>query len=161
MIFVTLGTHELPFNRLIKSIEQAVLDGNISETVIIQAGNTKYKSTHELIQVKAYFEIEAMKKLYQSCNYLITHGGVGSISTGLKYNKRILVLPRYQKYKEHTSDHQLEIVRAFKRENRIVVCYEDDLFNNKLRDLFDFKPNFTRTNKTTMLQLIDEFIKDN
>lgn len=40
MIFVTLGTHELEFSRILKYIE----DLDISEKVIIQSGNTDFKS---------------------------------------------------------------------------------------------------------------------
>lgn len=35
MIFVTVGTHEQPFNRLIKKIDELKKDGIINEDVII------------------------------------------------------------------------------------------------------------------------------
>ena len=35
MIFVTVGTHEQPFNRLIKKIDDLVANGSIQEEVII------------------------------------------------------------------------------------------------------------------------------
>ena len=38
MIFVTVGTHEQPFNRLVKKIDDLVADGIIKEKVIIQTG---------------------------------------------------------------------------------------------------------------------------
>lgn len=38
MIFVTVGTHEQPFNRLIKKIDELKKDGIINEDVIIQTG---------------------------------------------------------------------------------------------------------------------------
>ena len=38
MIFVTVGTHEQPFNRLIKKIDELKQDGTIEEDVIIQTG---------------------------------------------------------------------------------------------------------------------------
>lgn len=36
MIFVTVGTHEQPFNRLIQKIDELKKDGIINEDVIIQ-----------------------------------------------------------------------------------------------------------------------------
>lgn len=161
MIFVTLGTHELSFSRLIQFVEEAVLSGFINEEVVIQAGNTKYKTNHERIKIKAFFDSNEMDKFYKSCNFLITHGGVGSISMGLKYHKKILVVPRYQKYKEHTSDHQLEIVQAFLLEKLILVCYDGDQFNDKLNQLNDFLPNVYQSKRSDMLHLIEEFIKKN
>lgn len=38
MIFVTVGTHEQPFNRLIKKVDELKRDGIIQEDVIIQTG---------------------------------------------------------------------------------------------------------------------------
>lgn len=35
MIFVTVGTHEQPFNRLIKEVDRLVADGKIKEKVVI------------------------------------------------------------------------------------------------------------------------------
>ena len=38
MIFVTVGTHEQPFNRLVKAVDELKKDGVIVEKVIIQTG---------------------------------------------------------------------------------------------------------------------------
>lgn len=38
MIFVTVGTHEQPFNRLIKKVDELKRDGVIQEDVIMQTG---------------------------------------------------------------------------------------------------------------------------
>ena len=43
MIFVTVGTHEQPFNRLIQKIDELKKDGIIQDDVIIQTGFSKYK----------------------------------------------------------------------------------------------------------------------
>lgn len=43
MIFVTVGTHEQPFNRLIKKIDELKKDGIINEDVIIQTGFSTYE----------------------------------------------------------------------------------------------------------------------
>ena len=45
MIFVTVGTHEQPFNRLIQKVDELKKEGVITEDVIIQTGF----STYELI----------------------------------------------------------------------------------------------------------------
>ena len=38
MIFVTVGTHEQPFNRLIQKVDELKCDGVIKDDVIIQTG---------------------------------------------------------------------------------------------------------------------------
>ena len=44
MIFVTLGTQDKGFERLLKAIDRAIDDGTIRDKVVVQAGFTKYKS---------------------------------------------------------------------------------------------------------------------
>ena len=43
MIFVTVGTHEQPFNRLIKKVDELKRDGVIEDDVIIQTGFSTYE----------------------------------------------------------------------------------------------------------------------
>ena len=44
MIFVTLGTQDKSFTRLLEAIDREIDNGTIKEKVIVQAGLTKYKS---------------------------------------------------------------------------------------------------------------------
>ena len=43
MIFVTVGTHEQPFNRLIKAVDELKRDGVITEDVVMQTGFSTYE----------------------------------------------------------------------------------------------------------------------
>ena len=43
MIFVTVGTHEQPFNRLIQEVDHLVETGVIKEEVFIQTGYSIYE----------------------------------------------------------------------------------------------------------------------
>ena len=54
------------------------------------------------------------------CNILITHGGVGSIISGLKKDKKVIAVPRLEKYKEHVNDHQLQIIENFNNKKYII-----------------------------------------
>ena len=44
MIFVTLGTNDEEFPRLLKAIDKEIEKGTIKEKVVVQAGCTKYSS---------------------------------------------------------------------------------------------------------------------
>ena len=46
MIFVTVGTHEDPFDRLIKYVDTLVETGVIQEEVYIQSGYSTYTPKH-------------------------------------------------------------------------------------------------------------------
>ena len=43
MIFVTVGTHEQQFNRLVQMIDELKRDGVIQEEVLIQTGYSTYE----------------------------------------------------------------------------------------------------------------------
>lgn len=43
MIFVTVGTHEQPFNRLIQKVDELKRDGIIKDEVIIQTGFSTWR----------------------------------------------------------------------------------------------------------------------
>ena len=46
MIFVTVGTHEQPFDRLVKKMDDLVAEGVIREPVMIQTGYSTYEPKH-------------------------------------------------------------------------------------------------------------------
>ena len=76
MIFVTVGTHEQPFNRLIEEVDRLKGEGIIEDEVIIQRGYStyvpKYCKYYDLISY------EEMDKYIHDANIVITHGGPAS-----------------------------------------------------------------------------------
>lgn len=116
MIFVTLGTHELEFKRLLRYLE----DMDIKEEVVIQSGNTKFVSKkYKIIPFLSYDEFEYYIK---KSELIITHGGVGTILNALKSDKKVIAIPRLAKFKEHNDNHQLEICEKFDKDKYIISC---------------------------------------
>lgn len=152
MIFVTVGTHEQPFDRLVKSIDQMVADGKIKEEVIIQKGYTDYEPQN----CKSYKLIgyDDMQKNIEKARIVVTHGGPASFVAPLSIGKIPIVFPRQKKYNEHVNDHQLEFAREVEKrmKNIIVVENESDLINAILSydeeiKLLDNKNNNNNNNK--------------
>ena len=114
MIFVTLGTQDKAFTRLLEMIDKEITNGNIKEKVIVQAGFTKYNTKN--MQIFSLLDKDDFDKYIKDCDLLITHGGVGSILTGLKNNKKVIACPRLAKYNEHMNDHQKQIIERFSHE---------------------------------------------
>jgi UDP-N-acetylglucosamine transferase subunit ALG13 len=122
MIFVTLGTHELPFNRLLNELEKI----DIGDNVVIQCGNTDFKSSK--YEVVKFLDKERFDYYMENSDLVICHGGVGSILQGLKYNKNMILAPRLSKYNEHNDDHQIEICNKFHKDHYAIIYNEcDDL----------------------------------
>ncbi len=159
MIFVTLGTQDKSFSRLLKIIENSINKGEIKEEVIIQAGYTKYES--DKMKIFDYIKMEDFEKYISSCDILITHGGVGSILTGLKHKKKVIASARLSKYKEHTNDHQKQIVDNFYEEGYILKLDEKDKLKDVLKKIKKFKPKEWEFNNDNIVKKINEFISNN
>ena len=85
MVFVTLGTNDESFERLLKAIDKAIDKGLIKDKVVVQAGCTKYESKN--MEIMDLVPREKFDELIKKCDLLITHGGVGSILTGVNNAK--------------------------------------------------------------------------
>ena len=156
MIFVTLGTQDKLFTRLLKDIEREIKKGNIKEEVVVQAGFTKYKS--DVMKIFDLLDKDEFDKYIEACDLMITHGGVGSILTGLKQQKKIIACPRLAKYNEHINDHQKEIVEKFASAHYILSYNENDNLGEIIKKAKKFKPDKYKSNTENMIKLIKEYI---
>ena len=159
MILVTLGTQDKCFKRLLDLIQNEIDKGNIKDKVVVQAGCTRYESKD--MEIFDLIDRENFDKLINECDILITHGGVGSILTGLRNNKKVIVCPRLSKYNEHVNDHQLEIVEKFSEFGLILPFYENDDLNKILNSINSFKPKKFKSNTNNIINLIENFIDNN
>lgn len=125
MIFVTVGTHEQPFDRLIKCIDKMVECGKIEEEVIIQKGYTDYEPKH----CKSYKLIgyDEMQKYIEDARIVVTHGGPASFLAPLSIGKIPIVVPRKKEFNEHVNNHQLEFaIEVEKRMKNIIVVENEE-----------------------------------
>ncbi len=159
MIFVTLGTQDKQFVRLLKAVEDCIRSGDITEEVIVQSGRTDYES--DLMKVVKLIPQDQFEKYVSECSLLITHGGVGSIMTGLKAGKKVIAAPRLMKNDEHESDHQIQIVSEFVRRGNVLAYNENDSLAEVLKKVKDFEPNKYESNTSNMIRLIEDFIREN
>jgi len=159
MILVTLGTQDKSFKRLLDAIEREILNGNIKDKVIVQAGYTKYESNN--MEIFDLIPREELNKLIKECDLLITHGGVGSILNGLKNNKKVIAAARLKEYKEHTNNHQLQILENLKKEGYILVLEDFDKLNELLLEVNTFKPKKFKSNTNKIIKIVENFIDNN
>ena len=159
MILVTLGTQDKSFKRLLDAIEKEISSGNIKDKVIVQAGYTKYESNN--MEIFDLIPREEFNKLIKECDFLITHGGVGSILNGLKNNKKVIAAARLKEYKEHTNNHQLQILDNLKKEGYILVLEDFDKLNELLLEVNNFKPKKFKSNTNKIIKIVENFIDNN
>ena len=157
MIFITLGTQDKPFTRLLDKVENLIKEKKIKTRVVVQAGTTKYESKH--MEIFDLLPMDEFEKLMDSCDILITHGGVGSIVTGLKKNKKIIAVPRLKKYGEHTNDHQIQIIKEFSKKGYILPVNDLNELEYTLKQLENFKVKEYRSNTDNMVKIVEEQIE--
>ena len=156
MIFVTLGTQDKSFKRLLEAIQKQIELGNIKDKVIVQAGYTKFKSKD--MEIFDYVPMEKFNEYLKECDILITHGGVGNILSGLKNNKKIIAAARLAKYGEHTNDHQLQIVNKFAKEGYILKLEDFSKLDELLIKCKTFKPKKYVSNTKNFCKKLKEEI---
>lgn len=156
MILVTLGTQDKSFKRLLDKIEKEINEGKIKEKVIVQAGYTDFNSNNMII--KKLIPMDEFDELIEKCDILITHGGVGSIITGLRKNKKVIAVARLKKYKEHTNDHQLQIIDNFTKAGYILNLDDFDSISDAINEAKKFTPNKYVSNKDNFVKTIESII---
>lgn len=161
MILVTLGTQDKAFVRLLQSIEDEIKKGNIKEKVVVQAGYSINKFKSSYMEMFDLIDREEFNKLVKECSLLITHGGVGSILTGLNASKKVIAMPRLAKYKEHLNDHQVQIVTEFSKKGLILAFNENDHLEDILKKVKTFKPQKYVSNTDNLIKIIKDFIDNN
>ena len=127
MIFVTIGTHEQPFNRLVEYIDKLVETSKIDEEVVIQTGYSTYEPKH--CSWQKIYPYQQMLKLVEEARIIITHGGPSSFIMPLQVGKTPIVVPRQFKFSEHVNDHQVKFAQEVaERMGTIITVIElDDL----------------------------------
>lgn len=125
MIFVTVGTHEQQFNRLVECVDQMKEKGLLQEEVIVQTGYSTYEPKHCTWQ--KLFPFQQMLKNVEQARIVITHGGPSSFIMPLQIGKIPIVVPRQKQYEEHVNDHQVDFCRAVsRRQGNIILAEEMD-----------------------------------
>lgn len=157
MILVALGTQDKKFNRLLEMIDTEISNGNIKDSVVVQAGKSVNYKTNNM-QLFSIIPIDEFNNLLKKCDLLITHGGVGTIIQGLKYNKRIIAIPRLKKYKEHTNDHQKQIVDKFSKDGYILACNDQESFKTMIKKIKNFTPKNFVSNKNNFVDHLKKII---
>lgn len=158
MIFVTLGTQDKGFPRLLEAIDKQIKKGNIKEKVIVQAGLTEYES--ENMEIFDLVPQKEFDKYVAEASLIITHGGAGSILTAVKKGKKVIAAARLAKYKEHNNDHQLQIVKEFSDKGYILELSDFDKLDNVLEKAKTFKPKKYISNTKNIEDLVVKYIEE-
>lgn len=118
MIFVTLGTHEQPFDRALDLVAALAR----RDKVLVQHGATPPRPDLSGVEWSEYLDWAPLTNRMHDADVVITHAGVGSAVTAIRAGKKPVLVPRLARYGEHVDDHQLQLAERLADFGLAVVC---------------------------------------
>ena len=156
MIFYTVGTL-FAFDRMTRTLDEAIGAGAIDQSVFGQIGRGKYQPVNmEWVEV---LDKEAFEQKISQADALLSHAGMGSIETAIRYSKPLLVMPRMKKYGEHVNDHQVGTARKFAELGHILTAMDETELSEKIRLLKNFVPSPRKNQADLVAARIRRFLK--
>jgi beta-1,4-N-acetylglucosaminyltransferase len=160
MIFVTAGNHFQGFERLLKKVDE--IAPRISHEIVIQKGYSKYvpKNTN-------YFDFVPMNiamEYIQKSDLVVSHAGIGTIMLCKENGIPLIIFPRRKKYREHGTDHQMEIAKVLEErgDKNIYIVYEENQLEEKVIETLkrEKKPTpIENVGKKNLIRTIKNFIE--
>jgi len=105
MIFVTVGTNEARFERLVEAAGR--IPG--TEELVIQTGACLAAPVRA--RCVPFLPYEDMVEHVRGARVVVSHAGVGSIMLSLMAGRRPVVVPRRASFGEAVDDHQVPLAR--------------------------------------------------
>lgn len=121
MILLTVGT-QLPFDRL-----TTVIDGwagsNPAIEVVGQIGPTQLVPRN--FKADAFMRPADMNRHFGNARLIVSHAGMGSILTALRFRKPIVIFPRVAAKGEHRNEHQLATAKWLEGTPGLTVAWSE------------------------------------
>lgn len=122
MIFVTVGACDLPFDRLVTTIDKLATDGVFTEEVFAQIGHSKIPAGK--LPFARFLSYDEMNARADEASLIITQGGPGSIMLALGRGNIPIVVPRQKTFGEMVDNHQVLFTQKLAAENKILLVYD-------------------------------------
>jgi beta-1,4-N-acetylglucosaminyltransferase len=155
MIFLTVGTL-YPFDRLVEIVDQAVEKGYVQDEIFAQIGNAVIKPRN--FQYVVSLEMDVYERRFREASAIISHAGMGTITTALRHKKPLLVMPREKKYGEIINDHQIYTAEAFAKNGHVQVARTPADFAAKIVELKSFVPTQRCCNREAIVTFIKQYL---
>lgn len=154
LLFATVGA-TLGFPRLVDAVLALKRSGALPERVVLQIGDTPPPADVpdgvEIVESLAFDRVQA---LLAEADFVVCHGGTGSLITALRAGCRTIAMPRRFALGEHYDDHQEEITAAFKARGLIEVALEADALGACVARLRTRRPVVATTDPSALIAFL-------
>lgn len=159
MIFVTVGNHYQSFDRLIKKVDD--IASRLPHEIVIQGGYSGYRPQHT-----KHFDFVPMStavEYIKRSELVISHAGIGTIILCKENGIPLIIFPRRKKYREHGTDHQVEIAKVLqeRKDKNIYIVYDECELEEKIMEVLKRKEIASTENvgRENLIGIIKEFIE--
>lgn len=157
-IFVICGTQKFQFDRLLKALDAQVEKGLISGDIFAQIGGCAYSPSH--FSYVRFMDDADFKAHIREADLVLTHSGTGSIMNSLKSGKKVIVVPRLEKYGEHVSDHQVQIAEMFEKAGLVMTCLDTDTLYQAIQEAENFTHKEYVSGTEHVLDVLDKDLQE-
>jgi len=105
--FVTVGSHDQPFPRLLTAVREAAAEGVLPAPVLVQRGVAEDWDGPE-VSVD-FMPREDFERAVRSAAVIVTHAGAGAAAAAVRAGRRPIVFARRHGLDEHVDDHQVQL----------------------------------------------------
>jgi len=159
MIFVTVGTEQFPFNRLIRAVDElkSALQG---ESVFMQIGHTTHIPSfpHE-----RFIPFGEFREKIRSARIVVSHAGAGTLLMCADSGKVPIMMARKRSFGEHVDDHQQMLAkRMVERGQILLIDKPEDLGKNILHydEICRSLPSASRLAEPSLAQHLKEVLSE-
>jgi UDP-N-acetylglucosamine transferase subunit ALG13 len=117
VIFVTVGTNEAGFDRLLRAVERIPRDD-----LVVQCGHGAHRPRNA--RCVEFMPFPDIVEHVRNAEAVITHAGAGSVMVALGHGRTPIVVPRLRRFGEAVDDHQLDFARRLAAKG-LVALVED------------------------------------
>jgi len=156
MIFLTVGT-QFPFDRLVKMVDEACDRHLIEEEIFAQIGKSSYQPRN--FQFVNTLDRICFDRYVQGASSIISHAGMGVITSALDNQKPLLAMPRLREHSEVVNNHQVDIAKKFEQLGHILVLYKQEELTRKLTALKSFTPTPRTSQLKPLADKLTNFLK--
>jgi UDP-N-acetylglucosamine transferase subunit ALG13 len=148
-IFLTVGTSNKQFNRLVKAVDNL----ETKYEIFGQIGTSSYvpKFKH-----KRFLKDFEMQRRYTESKIVICHAGTASIENAITNGCKVIAMSRLQRYGEHVDDHQLDILQKFTKIGAITAVHTEEELKNSIKN----PENNKKVNiRSRIVSIINEYVE--
>jgi UDP-N-acetylglucosamine--N-acetylmuramyl-(pentapeptide) pyrophosphoryl-undecaprenol N-acetylglucosamine transferase len=129
-VFVTVGSNQYPFDRLVRRLETVIPPD--WEIVWQLSGENAYQPARG--RVAGLIPFEEVRELIRTSAVVVSHAGVGSALTAIELGRVPIVCARSAAHNEHVDDHQSDLAQYLQSSPHVIVRDADAISAEDLHD---------------------------